>query len=103
MGKHQHWDGEKRTPAPTKVEIEEGGSIYAKVEGTEKVEKAIHGEILKRFSRVGSAKVCRGAIFKLLGYRANTATAIYTLEGNFRPPKGTHPATVIILNKIAAI
>lgn len=52
----------------------------------ETVEQAIAEEILPRFSRASNAPICQGALFGLLGYGANTETAIEILEGRFTPP-----------------
>ena len=49
------------------------------------------------------ALICNGPIFGLLGYNADAEAGMEILEGTFIPPKGTDPATIIILNKIARI
>ena len=56
-----------------------------------------------RFDRASSAPICNGPLFELLGYNADTSAGMELLEGTFTPPKGTDPATIIILNEIARI
>ena len=67
------------------------------------MERAIHNEISPRFSRAGSAPIYNGPLFELLGYNADTEAGMEILEGTFKPPRGTDPATVIILNEISRI
>ena len=67
------------------------------------VEQAIADEILPRFSRASDAPICQGALFGLLGYGANTETAIEILEGRFTPPDGTDGPTLLLLDEIARI
>ena len=69
----------------------------------ESVETAIYEEIGTRFDRASSAPICNGPLFELLGCNTNIEAGMEILEGTFVPPKGTDPATVIILNKIARI
>ena len=67
------------------------------------MKRVIHNEISPRFSRAGSAPICTGPLFELLGYNANIEAGMEILEDTFRPPRGTDPATVIILNNISRI
>ena len=67
------------------------------------VEGIIHNTIGSRFSRVDSAEICSVPLFKLLGYTADTETSMNILEGTSKPPTGTDPVTIIILNTIARI
>ena len=67
------------------------------------VEQAIAEEILPRFSRASNAPICQGALFGLLGYGANSETAIEILEGRFTPPEGTDGPTLLLLDEIARI
>ena len=85
--------GQKRTPAPTMAETinAEGNQVQCTTQ--ESVEAAIHWEISLRFSRAGSAPICNGPLFELLGYNADTEAEAEILEGTFKPPPGTDPAT----------
>ena len=94
--------GKVRSPAPTMVETE-GDTGRAQHRTKEGVESAIHEELDARFDRASSAPICNGPLFELLGYNADTKAGMEILEGTFIPPKGTDPATVIILNEIARI
>ena len=47
--------------------------------------------------------ICNGPLFELLGYNTDTEAGMEILEDTFKSPTGTHPATVIILNKIVRI
>ena len=69
----------------------------------ESVEAVIHGEISPRFGRAGGASICNEPLFELLGYNADTEAGAETLEGTFKPPPGTDPATIIILKEISRI
>ena len=51
----------------------------------------------------GSAAICNRPLFELLSYNADTEVGMEILEGTFKPPTGTDPAIVIVLNKIARI
>ena len=42
-------------------------------------------------------------MFELSGYNTDTEAGMEILEETFKPPIGTYPATVIILNKISRI
>ena len=94
---------QKGTPAPTTVETINTEGKQVQYTAQELVEAAIHGEISPRFSRVGSAPVCNGSLFELLGYNADTEAGAEILEGTFEPPSGTDPATIVILKEIARI
>ena len=90
-------------PVPTMMEtVDEDGKV-TQHHTKEDVERAIHNGISPRFSRAGSAQVCNGPLFELLGYSADTEAGMEILEGTFKPPQDTDPATVIILNKISRI
>ena len=67
------------------------------------VEKGLANSLSERFSCAESAPICQGALFKLLGYSADTETVEEILEGTFIPPPDTDPATIIILDEIARI
>ena len=90
--------GQKRTPAPTMVETINAEGKQVQCTTQELVKAAIHGEISPQFSRAGSAPICNGPMFELLGYGADTEAGVEILEGTFEPPPGTDPATIIILN-----
>ena len=67
------------------------------------MEHAIHSDIGTRFSSIGSAEICKGPLFELAGYNADTEAGMEILEGTCKPPTGTDLATVIILNEILRI
>ena len=71
--------------------------------GKKECEQAIMKEITERFERAKSAPICQGALFDLLGYGANTETAIEILEGRFEAPEGTAEATLTLFEEIARI
>ena len=92
-----------RTPALAIVEtVDEDGKV-TQHRTKDEVEHAIHNGISPRFSRAESAPICNGPLFKLLGYNADTEAGMEILEGTFKPPQDTDPATFIILNKISRI
>ena len=95
--------GQKRAPAPTMVETINAEDKRVQCTTQELVEAAIHGEISSRFSQAGSAPICNGPLFELLGYNADTEAGAEILEGTFEPPPGTDPATITISKKIARI
>ena len=95
--------GKTRTLAPTMVETVVEDRKVTQHHTKDSVERAIHNEIGPRFSRAGSAPICNGPLFELLGYNADTEAGMEILEGTFKPPLGTDPTTVIILNKISKI
>ena len=82
--------------------VDEAGAVHQH-RTKEDVEGAIHGELDARFDRASSAPICNGPLFELLGYNADTEAGMEILEGTFVPPKGTEPATIIILDEIARI
>ena len=77
--------------------VDEAGKVHQH-RTKEDVEGAIHGELDARFDRASSAPICNGPLFELLGYNADTEAGMEILEGTFVPPKGTEPATIIILD-----
>ena len=68
------------------------------------VEQANGEDIETRFARAGSALICQGALFELLGYEIGTDTAIAILEGRFEvlPPRTDGP-TLLLLEEMANI
>ena len=69
----------------------------------EEVEEMIPRYLGDRFGSAGSADVCNGALFELLGYSADTETAVKILEGTWTPPPLTPPTTILILEEVAKI
>ena len=69
----------------------------------EEVEEAISNTLSERFSLANSAPICRGPLFELLGFNADTETAEMILDGTFVPPEGTDGPTRIILEEISKI
>ena len=105
----KEWAGIKRSMgnggsgAVTEVDkpLEDGSSEQCTTKET--VEEAIGLEIKQRFNRADIAPICQGALFDLLGYGANTVTAVKILEGTFVPPIDTDGPTVTLLEEIAKI
>ena len=103
------WRSIQRVTKPNKagavtfvdVKNADGTTTRHSTKGT--VEQAIAEEILPRFGRASNAPICQGALFGLLGYGANTETAIEILEGRFNPPDGTDGPTLLLLDEIARI
>ena len=101
-----HWELQQtRNPSPTKVEVPQIDDTTRECVTKEQVKEAIGGEIDTRFNKADSAQLCQGALFELLllGYSANTDTALAIIEGTFTPPPKTTAATRIILEEIARI
>ena len=94
---------QKRTGAFSTVEVPQPKGPPIKCTVKEDVEAAIHEEIDVRFGRADSAPICRGPLFDLLGYTADTDAAVEILQGTFKPPEGTSEGTKIILREIARI
>ena len=95
--------GKTRNPAPTMVEtVDEDGTV-TQHHIKDGVERAIHSKIGPRFSRARSAAIYNDPLFELVGCNADTNAGMDILEGTFKPPTGTDPVMVIILNKILRI
>ena len=71
--------------------------------GKEEYKRAIMDKISVRFKQAQSAPVCQGTLFELLGYVAETETAIEILEGTFMLPEGTENPTLLLFEEIAKI
>ena len=71
--------------------------------GKEECKRVIMDEISVRFERAKSAPVCKGDLFDLLGYSADTQTAIEILEGRFDPPAGMDEPARLIFEEMARI
>ena len=57
-----------------------------------------------RFARAGSASICQGALFRLLGYKIDTDTAIAILEGRFEVlPLDTDEPTLLLFEGMTNI
>ena len=67
--------------------------------------KRVNGqEVETRFARVGSAPICQGTLFWLLGYKIDTATVIAILERRFEVlPPDTNELTLLLLEEMANI
>jgi len=103
------WSSLQRVVKPDKagavafVDVQQEDGTTKRCDTKESVEGAIADEILPRFSRAANAPICQGALFNLLGYGANTETAIEILEGRFEPPEGTDGPTLLLFEEIARI
>ena len=67
------------------------------------MEEAIKGTILDRPTKADSAPICQGALFDLLGYGADTETAVEILEGRFVAPEGTDRYTLLLFEEMSRI
>ena len=91
----KEWQGIQRVVKPNKA----GAVTFVDVplpDGTIKrcsnkydMEEAIGESIMDRSTQADSAPICQGALFDLLGYGADTETAVEILEGTFVAPEGT--------------
>ena len=93
----------KQAGAVTFVDVQQADGTTIRHDEQEPLEQAIAGEIIPRFCRASNAPICQGALFNLLGYSANSETAVEILEGRFVPPPGTDGPTVLLLEEIARI
>ena len=69
----------------------------------DEMEEAIKGTIMNRSTKADSAPICHGALFELLGYGADTETAIEILEGRFVAPEGTDRYTLLLFEEMGQI
>ena len=92
-----------RAGAVDRIEVLQPDGSVKVYTGKKECEQAIMKEITERFERAKSAPICQGALFDLLGYGANTETAIEILEGRFEAPEGTDDATLTLFEEIARI
>ena len=87
----------------TRLEVlQPDGSVIA-YEGKEECKRVIKAELKARFTRAKSAPICQGNLFDLLGYDADTETAIQILEGTFDPPAGMDEPTGLLFKEMARI
>ena len=76
--------GKTRTPAPTRVKtVDEDGKV-TQHRIKDGVECAIRNEISPIFSRTGSAPICNGPRFELLGYNTDIEAGMEILEDTFK-------------------
>ena len=67
------------------------------------MEEAIGESIMDRSTQADSPPIYQGALFNLLGYGANTETALEILEGTFVAPKGTDRYTRLLFDEMHRI
>eukprot|EP00984_Skeletonema_dohrnii_P008234 scaffold3021_cov182-Skeletonema_dohrnii-CCMP3373.AAC.3 len=87
----------------TRVEVERQDGVVTEYINKEEIEKAVMEELTSRFGRAGSAPICQGVLYDLLGTYADTEAAVQILEGTFTPPTDADGPTLIILEEIARI
>jgi sentrin-specific protease 1 len=87
----------------TRVEVERQDGVVTEYVNKEEIEKAVMEELTSRFGRAGSAPICQGVLYDLLGTYADTDAAVQILEGTFTPPTDADGPTLIILEEIARI
>ena len=93
----------ERAGAITHVDVKMQDGSTLRCDNKESMEDAVAKEIMPRFKRADNAPICQGALFELLGYSANTETAIEILEGRFTPPDDTDGPTLLLFEEIARI
>jgi hypothetical protein len=70
----------------------------------EKVEQEIFSEVHnKRYTFAGEAPICNGDLFQDFGYLTNTPVSQAVLEGSYKMPRDSDPATADLFTEIAAI
>ena len=89
--------------AVIRLEVKHPDGSITVHKGKEECERVIMEEILVRFERAKSAPVCKGDLFDLLGYSADTQTAVEILEGRFDPPAGMDKPTRLIFKEMTRI
>ena len=67
------------------------------------MEGAIANEVSAHFERAESTIIWQEALLEILRYVTDTRAATDILEGTFKLPKDTSPATLIILKEIASV
>eukprot|EP00985_Skeletonema_marinoi_P002194 scaffold888_cov159-Skeletonema_marinoi.AAC.1 len=87
----------------TRVEVERQDGVVTEYVNKEEIEKAVMEELTSRFGRAGSAPICQGVLYDLLGTYADTDAAVQILEGTFTPPTDADGPTLIILEEITRI
>jgi hypothetical protein len=70
----------------------------------ETVEQGIFSEVHnKRYTLAGEAPICNGDLFQDFGYLANTPASHAVLDGTYKMPTDSDPATADLFTEIAAI
>ena len=70
----------------------------------ETVEQGIFSEVHnKRYMLAGEAPICNGDLFQDFGYLANTPASHAVLDGTYKMPTDSDPATADLFTEIAAI
>ena len=88
----------------TYVDIPQPHGTTVKCDTKLAVERANGQEIETKFARAGSAPICQGALFWLLGYKIDTDTAIAILEGCFEVlPLNIDEPTLLLFEEMANI
>ena len=62
--------------------------------------EAYVNDIMARSTKAESASICQGALVDLLGYQADTETAIEILEGRFEPPEDMDGPTLLLFEEM---
>jgi hypothetical protein len=70
----------------------------------ETVEQGIFSEVHnKRYKLAGEASICNEDLFQDFGYLANTPASHAVLDGTYKMPTDSDPATADLFTEIAAI
>ena len=70
----------------------------------ETVEQGIFSEVHnKRYMLAGEAPICNGDLFQDFGYLANTPASHAVLDGTYKMPADSDPATADLFTEIATI
>ena len=92
-----------KTGAVSHVDVPLADGSRRRCNGKEDVDKAIGQDIMARSTQAKSAPICQGALFDLLGYRADTEITMEILEGTFVASVNTDGPTLLLSDKIANI
>ena len=89
--------------AVIRLEVKQPDGLITVHEGKEKCKRVTMEEISVRFEQAKSTLVCKGNLFDLLGYSADTQTGVEILEGRFDPPAGMDKLTRLIFEEMVRI
>ena len=105
----REWQGIHRVVKPNKtrgvshVDVPLADGSTRRYNKKKDVDKAIGQDIMARSTQAKSAPICQGALFDLLGYDADTETAMEILEGTFVAPVNTDGPMLLLFDEIAII
>jgi hypothetical protein len=96
--------GEKRTRSATTIQVEGQGGVIMERVTQETVEQGIFSKVHnKRYTLAGEAPICNRDLFQDFGYLANTPASHAVLDGTYKMPPESDPATAKLFAEIAKI